>query len=755
MTATPGAGTPSTTAPSTATILTQAIGGNNQTWTVPSSCFTARFDCWGEESSTGTFGGYQSGILQVTPSGTVYINFPQDGGAGGAANTIGGIYGASAGFAGGSSADVRLGSNDVTSRVIVAGGAGGQGGDGSTESGSTVPVGGAGSPGGSQTWIVAGNGANNNNGTAAGGGGAVGQTPGAAGSNSSVSTANAPLAGQIPPGGNSGGTGGNGSTNAGWPSGGGGGGGGGYQGGAGGGGGGGDAGSVTNSSGAGGGGAAGGTSFAASICTGVRSLANATCINGGQVVMVTPNPPSTVITSPATSSVVDMGAGFSVTYAYTSAAGTASGHYMLRRRVLSGTSYQWWTGSAWVNTETTVSQSVANGATGTITFTSGQWHNGAAWEITVGNLDTNLAVGGYSAPVIVKAQTAPTVSISVPATTQEAFLSWTVTPAANCTQIAWHAMVYTATVAATTGFVFGTYATSLGVPTVPVYDSGLQYGTANSWTALLAEGAPEMLQQSSSYVIGVQVQQTSGQTQVGTSATGFTYASFVTPASGLSAPTTIAVSPSSSNLPPSALITLTGVTGATVQIQRSIDGVTWTPIRNTFSVYTAPVYDPEICPNTPTAYRAAVRNTALTLQSAFTASPQVTCSPTLFYLSNPLIPGSSIPVSQQKGNFTESIGERQAVYNLLGNQYPVVLADTVQAAPLTLNFIFLTDADYQAFLALQQSQAVLLLQAATWPEQWYLRLGPSFTVDMALNAARFAGTPVRMVSGTAQVVAVP
>jgi hypothetical protein len=765
MTATPGGGTPSTTAPTGATILESAFyggGANAQQHTVGAGVYSARVDLWGGSGTLGgELGGYQSGIIQTSPGQILYINFPQDGGPGGATNTSGGSTAATVGGTGGTSADLRVGSNDISSRVIVAGGGGGNGGDGSYTT--SAPVGGFGTPGGSQPWASASPGANNNNGTAAGGGPAVGPTPGAPGANSSASTAITPTAGQMANVANVGGAGGAGPANAGWPAGSGGGGGGGFAGGAGGGGGGGDAGSVANSSGAAGGGGTGGTSWSdPTQCAGIRTLSPNVPVspyNGGQVAMVTPNPPTAAILTPPPAAVIDCNAGFSFVISYNSATPVSAAYHMIRRRVLGGTAYQWWNGGGWSSTEVLRTDTTSAGANSTINFSSGEWVNGASWEVSVAFLDSNLAVGAYSTPVIIKAQTAPAVTITVPATTMEATLSWAATFAPNASQVSYRAMLYTATVAATSGFVFGQYATNAGVPTVPQIDTQVVYGQESSWVAPDDNGngaQPFMLLPSTGYVIGVQITQTSGQTQVGTASTGFTYASFTSPASGLTAPG-ITVTPSSVPTAPTAIIVLTGASGVPVNVQRSYDGGnTWLPLRSALiGNYTGPIYDAEVCPNAPTVYRASIRNSGLTFQSTFTPSGSITVTPFNFWLSNPLIPGSAIPVSLAPGTFGEGTGERQAVYNLLGNEYPVVLADTIQASSLTLNFVFLSDAAYQAFEALRQSQAVLLLQAATWAQQWYVRLGPSFDVEVNTLASRQLGQVIRTVSGTAQAVATP
>ena len=125
----------------TVTTLTYT-GTGPQTYTVPAGVTWVTLECWG--AAAGAYGGYSKGNL-IVASGTVLNVYV--GGAGGtgsysAAGFNGGGAGASyLGQGGGGASDVRLGGTALSNRVIVAGGAGGTGGNANS---SVVGYGGAG-----------------------------------------------------------------------------------------------------------------------------------------------------------------------------------------------------------------------------------------------------------------------------------------------------------------------------------------------------------------------------------------------------------------------------------------------------------------------------------------------------------------------------------------------------------------------------------------------------------------------------------
>jgi hypothetical protein len=133
--------------------------GSEQSMIFPSAS-AIQYDLYAGSASRGGNGGRTYGTLtdgQIAPGTTVYIyvggSGPQGAGASGGFNG-GGNAGGSRGNegAGGGATDMRTGSNDLSNRILVAGGAGGGGGysgaSGGGGGGSTAPNGGSGQGGG-------------------------------------------------------------------------------------------------------------------------------------------------------------------------------------------------------------------------------------------------------------------------------------------------------------------------------------------------------------------------------------------------------------------------------------------------------------------------------------------------------------------------------------------------------------------------------------------------------------------------------
>jgi hypothetical protein len=132
--------------------------GSNQTWIVPDGIYYITIQAYGgkggdfSSSCTGGYGGYASGILQVTPGETIYVY------VGGSGTTVNSYVGYCAFYSGGwnggggsnswgdlgtggGASDIRLGGTSLSNRIIVAGGGGGCT-DASYESGSSTGAGG-------------------------------------------------------------------------------------------------------------------------------------------------------------------------------------------------------------------------------------------------------------------------------------------------------------------------------------------------------------------------------------------------------------------------------------------------------------------------------------------------------------------------------------------------------------------------------------------------------------------------------------
>ena len=109
--------------------------GSVQTWTVPSGITRIQVDVYGAQGGGeggGGLGGYVSASIPVTPSQVLYVYVGQQvsGPAAGSAYNGGGNsgkYARNIAGPGGGASDIRISSNDMTARFVVAGGGGGVG----------------------------------------------------------------------------------------------------------------------------------------------------------------------------------------------------------------------------------------------------------------------------------------------------------------------------------------------------------------------------------------------------------------------------------------------------------------------------------------------------------------------------------------------------------------------------------------------------------------------------------------------------
>lgn len=115
----------------TGDILNCPYSGAVQSITLPKG--TYKLECWGAQGGTyssfkGGFGGYSIGTVTLTEKKIIYL---YSGGAGTTTSTTAGFNGGGAGIingrGGGGASDIRIGSDSLYARVIVAGGGGGAG----------------------------------------------------------------------------------------------------------------------------------------------------------------------------------------------------------------------------------------------------------------------------------------------------------------------------------------------------------------------------------------------------------------------------------------------------------------------------------------------------------------------------------------------------------------------------------------------------------------------------------------------------
>lgn len=121
------------------TTLTFTYTGNTQTFTIPSCVASMTITAIGAGGGTGQsssnpgYGATAIGVMTGTPGQVLYINVGGQGsltagGFNGGGN--GGVAATSSGAGGGGASDVRLGTNALSSRILVAAGGGGSGGNG-------------------------------------------------------------------------------------------------------------------------------------------------------------------------------------------------------------------------------------------------------------------------------------------------------------------------------------------------------------------------------------------------------------------------------------------------------------------------------------------------------------------------------------------------------------------------------------------------------------------------------------------------
>lgn len=171
----------------TGDILNCPYSGSAKSITLPKGQY--QLECWGAQggyrssSSYGGNGGYSVGILNLTQNTTVYL---YTGGAGNTGGTAGGFNGGGKRDSyngGGGGTDIRIGSDSLYARLIVAGGGGSDGASdkngmygGGTSGGTTTQNFGSGGGGGTQT--TGGTGGNNNAGTFGQGGSGLSSSSG-------------------------------------------------------------------------------------------------------------------------------------------------------------------------------------------------------------------------------------------------------------------------------------------------------------------------------------------------------------------------------------------------------------------------------------------------------------------------------------------------------------------------------------------------------------------------------------------------
>ena len=105
----------------------------------------------------------------------------------------------------------------------------------------------------------------------------------------------------------------------------------------------------------------------------------------------------------------------------------------------------------------------------------------------------------------------------------------------------------------------------------------------------------------------------------------------------------------------------------------------------------------------------------------------------LWWLVDCQTPSNSMALEVIGDNLPMTSSETQAQHLVLGADYVTVIADTIKGATFTMTVDFLTEDDWNTFVALRAQQKTLLLQAP-YAAQWYIRFGPD-VVPTVMNAA--------------------
>jgi hypothetical protein len=140
--------------------------------------------------------------------------------------------------------------------------------------------------------------------------------------------------------------------------------------------------------------------------------------------------------------------------------------------------------------------------------------------------------------------------------------------------------------------------------------------------------------------------------------------------------------------------------------------------------------DYEATPNLARSYRARASGVDSSLRltginSATSTATSVPTTTTGWLLKDPLDPTKNIQIDVYSATWDIQEQEEQAVYNPLGRQFPVVVADVIHGRDGTLEMEFTSRAAYEAFHTLRDTQHVMLLQRvyAAAMDQKYIRLG--------------------------------
>lgn len=462
-----------------------------------------------------------------------------------------------------------------------------------------------------------------------------------------------------------------------------------------------------------------------------------------------PNPATLV--SPADAATESVQGGLSASWDYnpTTTGNTQTGWYF-ERQVLGVGVWQWWddTNQAWSDGAV-----LNSGSATSVTFPAGSWVDGETYAWSVSTVDAG-GQSKYAEPFTIVASGVASVAITYPVggiDYSDPTVTWTSSFALGFSQAAFELVIESGT---TSG------ATAPGTGTT-VYDSGLVASTAQSATL------PYPLPPAETLTAFLQLSGSDGLL------TPWAYAAFTTP-SGPSAPTLSATASTWASTG-SAYVALSAawdVSGSlpsdyqtTVTFYYSDDGTDWYEVRGGQVSYlntssgTATADDHECTPGVSRSYKAVLAyypNHDSPPENATTAVSNVVSATTTtgkWWLKHLTDPDATVGFSLAPGELSTIRTEREQVVQPIGRTDPVVLSDKLVLPTITLNIVFLTDANYQAFLKLRETQEVFLLEGPYPQGAWYVRLGDTTADSTNLSSLRFSTQTVRTVTIDCQAVA--
>lgn len=384
--------------------------------------------------------------------------------------------------------------------------------------------------------------------------------------------------------------------------------------------------------------------------------------------------------------------------------GTQTG-FQLRRKIGAG-SYEYWTGTTWGGTPTTVSSSAT-----TVTLPTGKWttSGAAVWSVATVN---GTGTSAFAADQAITANQRPTVTVTAPTgtvtTTTRPTTTWTYTDAESNPQTTYQVRAFTSAQVGAGGFD--------PAVTTPMLDSGEQTGTATSWASTSTDLA------NGTYVPYVRV----GQADPGGGSSTY-YGAWTAGSSWVqnvalpAAPTSVTPTPRPSTGDVSVVVVanVTGLTTPTVRLERSSDGgTTWTTVRGGLAASiasgTATIIDREAPPSPASVqYRARVSAIAGgTITGTNTTSASTLLALTGWWLRDPTAGGvGDLTFAVGSDSLDLTATEAAGLFRPLGRRTDVKVAEAGATGGEhgTLTISLRTDTDYTTLEALRKAQKTLLL----------------------------------------------